>query len=68
MNRLPIIAPNGGREPNPGMSAAIPWGHTPPPIMHPNGVREPATTPPHAANPIHRSKPSANPAGEEVGG
>lgn len=68
MNRLPIIAPNGGREPSPGMSAAIPWGHTPPQIMHPNGVREPATTPPHAANPIHRSKPSANPAGEEVGG
>jgi hypothetical protein len=63
-----ITAPNGGREPSPGMSNAIPWGSAPPQTMHPNGVREPGTMPPRAANPIHHIKPSVNPAREEVEG
>ena len=65
-----IPAPNGGRESSPGMSNAIPWDRVPPPppIMHPNGVREHAAMTPRASQSIDRNKPSADPAGEEVGG
>jgi hypothetical protein len=36
--------------------------------MHPNGVREPAAMSPRASQSIQRNKPSADQAGEEVGG
>jgi hypothetical protein len=34
------LAPNGGKESSPGMSAAIPWDHAPKKSMRPNGARE----------------------------